>query len=32
MKGIQRLIPGKTNVSSENQWLEDVCPIEIVVF
>ena len=32
MKEIQRLISGKTNMSSENQWLEDVFPIETVVF
>ena len=24
--------PPKTNMSSENQWLEDVYPIEIVPF
>jgi len=27
-----RLTPGKTNMSSENQWFEDVFPIEIVPF
>ena len=26
------LTPRKTNMSPENQWLEDVCPIEIVAF
>ena len=24
------ITPGKTNMSPENQWLEDVFPIEIV--
>ena len=27
-----RVLPGKTNMSPENQWLEDVFPIEIVPF
>ena len=29
---ILRKIPRKTNMSTENQWLEDVFPIEIVPF
>ena len=26
------ITPRKTNMSPENQWLEDACPIEIVPF
>ena len=28
----KKLTPLKTNISPENQWLEDVFPIEIVPF
>ena len=27
-----QVTPRKTNMSHENQWLEDVCPIEIIPF
>ncbi len=26
------ITPRKTHMSPENQWLEDICPIEIVPF
>jgi len=32
VKMIQHVLPGKTNMPPENQWLEAVFPIEIVPF